>query len=204
MTFPKVHMVGPRTKSFWRAQLPHWEIDGGSYFVTIRCAGSLPKNIAERAKTILRDLQEFEPDSEGFLKVQRRYFQTTEKYLDKGQGFCPFRDSRCCEVILEKLEALEGKGWNLRHFAILPNHLHVLMSTTISADPMKSVWPRWKGITARECNRILGRSGPFWQREWFDRWMRDEMNTQKTIKYIRQNPVKAGLVKNWEDYPWVK
>ncbi len=194
----------PITNAFWRNQLPHWEVASGTYFFTIRCAGSLPKAVAERVAAIHRQLQSVEPASESFVQLQRQYFLTTEKYLDAGQGFCPFREPRCCQVVVDALEALAQQGWRLLHYAIMPNHLHALLSTTDPADDMKSVWQRWKGRTARACNSILGRQGPFWQRDWFDRWMRDQSGTQKTIDYIRNNPVKAGLVQNWEDYPWVR
>ena len=52
-----------------------------------------------------------------------------------------------------------------------------------------------KGYTAREANRLLGRTGqPFWQGESYDHWVRDETEFIRIIAYIENNPVKAGLV----------
>ena len=155
------------TTSFWRNQLPHWEVAAGTYFFTIRCAGSLPKAVAERVAAIHRELQQIEPASEEFLQLQRQYFLTTEKYLDAGHGFCPFRDPRCCEEVVAALTNLAEVGWRVRHYAILPNHIHALLTTSDTACDMKTVWQRWKGRTARSCNEILGRRGTFWQRDWF-------------------------------------
>ncbi|MCC5807418.1 MAG: transposase [Opitutales bacterium] len=195
-------MNQPRTKSFWRNDLPHWEIEEGTYFFTIRCAESLPKEALQGIAEIHRSMNAVEPASEAFRLQQRRYFRTLEKYLDAGTGFCPFRDARCCVLVREALASLTEDGWIVRHFVLMPNHLHALIDTTQDAAPMKAVWRAWKGRTAREANRLLGRTGPFWQRDWFDRWMRDPA-APRVVDYIRNNPVKAGLVQQWEDYPWL-
>jgi putative transposase len=60
-----------------------------------------------------------------------------------------------------------------------------------------------KSASAREANRILGRSGePFWQRESYDRWVRDKKEFDKILHYIEWNPVSAGLVGRAEDWLW--
>jgi hypothetical protein len=63
---------------------------------------------------------------------------------------------------------------------------------------------RWlKGSTARGANQILGRTGqPFWQGESFDRYLRAASQLQRTMAYIEQNPVSAGLVRSAEHWPW--
>ena len=60
----------------------------------------------------------------------------------------------------------------------------------------------WKSFTARRANEQLGRSGPFWHADYFDRYMRNEDQLNRTIEYVEQNPVKAGLVSNAADWPW--
>ena len=60
-----------------------------------------------------------------------------------------------------------------------------------------------KGYTAREANRLLGRTGqPFWQGESYDHSVRDDREFTRIKAYIENNPVKAGLVANAEDYLW--
>ena len=60
-----------------------------------------------------------------------------------------------------------------------------------------------KGYTAREANRLLGRTGqPFWQAETYDHTVRDDRESDRIKAYIENNPVKAGLVAKAEDYIW--
>ena len=60
-----------------------------------------------------------------------------------------------------------------------------------------------QGYTAREANRLLRRTGqPFWQAESYDHAVRDERESDRIKGYIENNPVKAGLVANPEDYLW--
>jgi hypothetical protein len=53
-----------------------------------------------------------------------------------------------------------------------------------------------------EANLILGHSGAFWQHENYDRFIRDEAELERTIKYVLYNPVKAKLVKEQKDWKW--
>jgi len=59
-----------------------------------------------------------------------------------------------------------------------------------------------KSYTAHEANSILNRTGAFWQTESYDHWVRDDEELERIVSYIRDNPVKAGLVKRPEDWFW--
>ena len=87
-----------------------------------------------------------------------------------------------------------------RVFAIMANHVHVLLFPLVPASRLlKSL----KGHTAREANKLLGRTGePFWQRESYDHWVRNPEEFQRIAAYIHNNPVKAGLAASPEDYAW--
>jgi len=172
--------------------------------MTLRCAGSLPEPVVAQVSAIQKAMAGIEPRTEAFLQLQRQYFLTVEKYLDRGAGFCPFKDERCCQSVREDLKSLSESGWYLKHYVLMPNHLPALFHTNEKAETMKTLWAQWKGRTARECNRLLGRQGAFWHKDWFDRWMRNEAAAERTIRYIRNNPVKAGLVKDWRDFKWVE
>ena len=80
----------------------------------------------------------------------------------------------------------------------MPNHVHVLIQT-LGEQSLARIVHSWKSYTAHRANEILGRSGTFWQREYFDRIVRDEEDLRRTIEYVIENPVKAGL----RDWPWV-
>ncbi len=67
---------------------------------------------------------------------------------------------------------------------------------------LTDVMRRLKGSTAFECNQVLGRRGAFWQHESYDHVIRDDGEMDRTILYILENPVKAGLCANWRDWKW--
>ena len=82
----------------------------------------------------------------------------------------------------------------------MANHVHLLVTPrTEPSRFLKSL----KGFTARQANRVLGRTGePFWQAESYDHWVRNAGEHARIRRYIEQNPVKAGLVQQAEDYRW--
>ena len=59
--------------------------------------------------------------------------------------------------------------------------------------PLEKLIRSWKGFTARQINKLLGRSGGFWQRDYFDRLIRDEKHFGNCVRYIRRNPEKTRL-----------
>ncbi len=82
----------------------------------------------------------------------------------------------------------------------MPNHIHVLVQ--VSRTPLASIVQSWKAFIARAANRLLQRQGTFWEREYWDTYMRDAMQMIKARRYIEQNPVKAGLVKEPKFWAW--
>lgn len=59
-----------------------------------------------------------------------------------------------------------------------------------------------KRHTARQANIVLGREGGFWQDESYDHVIRDNEEFLRIIHYVLENPVKAGLVSRWDEWPW--
>ena len=59
-----------------------------------------------------------------------------------------------------------------------------------------------KGSTAHECNKKLGRKGAFWQHESYDHVVRNQEELSRIIEYVMNNPVKAKLVDNADDWKW--
>src|SRR4029077_9686016 len=71
------------------------------------------------------------------------------------------------------------------------NHVHFLLRPL--GETSRAL--QWiKGTTAREANQLLARTGnPFWQRESYHHWVRDESQMSRIVAYIENNPVTAGL-----------
>ena len=83
----------------------------------------------------------------------------------------------------------------------MPNHVHVLI-TLRSGQDLAPIVHSWKGHTAAAINRHHGRTGTVWRREYWDRFIRDEAHWLAAIRYIEENPVKAGLVAEAQQWPW--
>ena len=82
----------------------------------------------------------------------------------------------------------------------MPNHVHLLIVPQIAV----LVLMRWlKGSTARKANRLPGRSGrPFWQDESYDHYLRHSRQVSRTVAYIEENPVVAGLAPSVDRWRW--
>ena len=60
-----------------------------------------------------------------------------------------------------------------------------------------------KGASAHKVNKMLSRKGSPWQSESFDHVLRSSENLDAKVEYLLENPVRAGLVVRWTDYPWL-
>jgi len=89
--------------------------------------------------------------------------------------------------------------YELHAYLVMANHVHLL--ATPFAHPTKLL-RSLKSHSARRANKILHRSGPFWQKETYDHWVRNETEHARIVAYIENNPVQAGLVAKPEDYRW--
>ena len=192
------------TERFWRNRLPHWEINEATYFITIRCHGSIPRQGQNRIREISNSISKIDSNSEQHSQLQRTIFATCEKYLDHGYGFSPFRDNAITGTFLSILKKwAEEAKWKIATYCVMPNHIHLLASKHNEQSlNLKAYVSQLKGRSSRILNMKLARSGAFWQPDWFDRWVRNESEYNKTAAYIQNNPVKAGLVGKQEDYPF--
>ena len=129
------------------------------------------------------------------IEVQRRI----EKYLDSNYGECHLKNPAIALSIVETLEKFDGIKFKLASWVIMPNHVHLLLKPHKNfslAEIMHSI----KSYTAHEANKILKRTGKFWSKEYFDRYIRDAEHFEKTVRYIHNNPVKAGLCNHPKDW----
>jgi len=121
-----------------------------------------------------------------------------EEYFDRGSCACSLSDPRVGELMANALRFWEGKRYRLVAWCVMPNHVHVVCRLFPGHD-LSSVLQSWKSYSARIANRILGRSGAFWQREYYDRLIRNGDEFERAVRYVVNNPERAGL-KNWK---WV-
>jgi putative transposase len=119
--------------------------------------------------------------------------------LDRGLGECLLADARCAAIVQSELLRLDDQRYRLLAWCVMPNHVHVVAE---QLRDLAGTVRRWKSWTAREINLSLGRLGPVWRREYFDRFARNERHLQTMIHYVEANPVAAGLVALAEDWIW--
>ncbi|MFI4998842.1 MAG: REP-associated tyrosine transposase [Reyranellales bacterium] len=121
--------------------------------------------------------------------------------LDRGWGACWLKSDSIARLVEDAFLAFDGTRYRLHAWTIMPNHVHVLFSA-MSQAPLGNTVGSWKRFTARRANEQLGRTGAFWQTEYWDRFIRNETHFSATNDYIDQNPVKAGLVSEARLWPY--
>ncbi len=136
-----------------------------------------------------------------YQKPGRALFVTFCK-LSREQFSADARDTvmQCC---------LRGHGnlFQLHAAVIMPDHVHLLLPPLCDEKGwpygLPAILKLIKGASARSVNKLLGTTGPVWQEESFDHVLRSQESLEEKLEYIRQNPVRRGLVQRPEDYPWL-
>jgi putative transposase len=172
---------------FYRRRLPHWQRVGKPLFLTWHLHGSLPHNRFPPPRAL----------SAG------QAFVWMDRYLDEARfGPTWLIRPEIAGVVIDSIHYAAGRlgSYDLDAFVVMANHVHLLASPHVAPSRLlQSV----KGFSAREANRLLGRTGePFWHAESYDHSIRDEPELERVRRYIEDNPVRAGLVLRAEDYRW--
>jgi len=104
---------------------------------------------------------------------------------------------------------------NVMHFLhivlVMPDHVHLVFTPLINEQKrefysLAQIMDRIKGASGQLINQRLNRLGRVWQSESFDHVLRSSESLDAKIGYILENPVRAGLVSEWKQYPsiWVR
>ncbi len=170
-----------------RGYLPHFDAGPLPQFVTFRLADSMPRELLDKWRAEAKTDAEFRKRIEG--------------YLDSGYGECWLGDPRVGKMVEDALLFHQDSKYRLKAWVVMPNHGHVLL-TPLEGVHLPDIMHSIKSYTANEANKILGRSGQFWQIESFDRYIRNLKHFVSTVRYIENNPVKAGLCAKPADWPF--
>jgi putative transposase len=201
-------------KPQYRRNLPHYQPHGATLFVNIRLTDTLPLYIIERLQSDLetRKTNILKNSNENDQKIllnneDKRYFAKMDRFLDKAQfGPTWLANPEAAAKVYESLCFRNGRVYELDSFTIMPNHVHIVFRPFEDQEDnpvsLASIMMSLKRYTARQCNDILGREGQFWQHESYDHVIRNQAEWERIIKYVLDNPVKAGLVEKWDDWPW--
>ena len=170
-----------------RGYLPHFE-NRAIQFITFRLFDSVPKELIEEWKMVLA----MENDAEGPTDVARQMHKLVDRFEDSGYGQCFLADSRVADMMEQTLKHDDGKKYDLISYCIMPNHVHVMIRVYEGVS-LSSILHTWRSYSAHEANKILERSGDFWMKDYYDRYIRDVQHYTAVVQYIKDNPVKAGL-----------
>jgi REP element-mobilizing transposase RayT len=196
----------PETVRFYRRNLPHWLVAERTHFVTIRLHGTIPAQVVEELRAERESLLRIAAtDERRQLDLQRRQFLRVEGILDACRNENAWlREPAVVKGVMGNLDWLRNRGWLLLAVVAMPNHMHMLMRNGEgrTADLLEDVG-QFKNYTARVANRSMGRRGSFWAREDFDHWCRTPEKVESAVRYVRDNPVKAGMVRQWREWPWL-
>ena len=216
-------------REYYRRNLPHIIPLGATFFVTFRLHGSIPKSILEALKKkreenleklfLNKELSENERQAELFA-LEKHHFAQFNHTLDTiKEGPHQLRIPELAQIVVDRMEAFNGKYYKLCSYVIMSNHVHALLDFSIQIGENKfqlnednykqleSVLGLIKGGSAKYCNDWLKEHqlkplSPFWEAESYDRFIRNEQHYENTVNYILNNPVKVGICKDWREYPF--
>ena len=130
--------------------------------------------------------------------LRRAHDERVQRHLDEGHGVCYFRRSDLAALVANALGHFDGQRYVLHAWCVMPNHVHVVVQP-LPGWELSRVLHSWKSFTAHAVNRRLGRTGDVWHKESYDRIIRDDGEYSRTMRYVLDNPAKAGF----EDWEWV-
>lgn len=205
-------------EKFSRRRLPHWDLPGATYFITTCLLGSIPAQGLLEIERFRISLQRqprpvgVSPD-EWNAKQWKQGFAMHDDWLDRQPAVRHLEDKRLAAKVEESLKHFAGERYDLIAWVVMPSHYHWMFrprdewvrslgSSVDVLSPRRRILHAVNRHSAVECNKLLGRTGGFWQRESHDHCVRDEEELERIVAYVHGNPVVSGLVERAEDYPF--
>lgn len=201
------------------AKIPHQNLDHRPVHLTYRLAGSLPVSVLEdirlKHEERKRQLEAKSKDNPELLRsglYAREAFVINARFeLDIDEALHavksgPFylQEPALTKEVIDSWKFLHDKGdVYLYAVCVMGNHVHAVVRAPDGRDEadIGRLINRHKSYTALECNKIIGKTGdPFWEHSYFDRTVR-KGRFERVMWYVLNNPVKAGLVSDWRDWP---
>jgi REP element-mobilizing transposase RayT len=207
-------------KEFHKANLPHYQQPGQAYFVTWNLQDAIPAKAFEDYTEKLKQLRTSinyavtsNKPPEQISGLEYEYNILRKKMMKAYEDLLHLKNK--CIVDLSKAEnttivqnAFCYWEWKkLKNYAIsvMPNHVHWVFGLYEKDVDGKPVWleevlKSVKQFSATQINRLEHQKGSLWHKESWDTTIRDQRHLYEAIEYTRNNPVKAGLVKDWKDW----
>lgn len=176
-------------------RLPHWQQEGRAYFVTFRLADSLPAELIEEWEAERTVWLGLHPEPWSVAQEQeyhQRFTGHLERALDEGHGSCVLRSPDIARMVGDALGFFESSRCRQLAWVVMPNHVHALF-VPLGTSTLQSLLHSWKSFTAKAINTRQQTTGSVWQKDYFDRLIRDTSHFGNCVRYIRRNPLHARL-----------
>jgi putative transposase len=136
-----------------------------------------------------------------FQQSKQAHFVTFSCYRRQPRLRHPAR----CRLFLEKLEQTRLRfALRVYGYVVMPEHIHLLVSEP-DRGLLSTALQSLKLAVAKQVRALgmaPGEPAQFWQKRYYDRNVRDHEEFLEKLRYLHRNPVKRGLVRRPEDWPW--
>jgi putative transposase len=209
-------------KTEYKQRLPHIQPVGAAFFVTFRLYGSVPKSKISELKekysnkiSVAKTIKDLHQRNLEIFNLRKQYLVEYDSLLHKvNTGPIYLANDNIRAMLQKQLHRFDNILYDLICYSIMSNHVHILINTSIQLEainddtelemnykPLDVIMKKIKGPSAWYSNKELNKSGQFWERESYDIYIRNEIMYSNVISYILNNPIKANIVKNWEEFP---
>jgi putative transposase len=112
-----------------------------------------------------------------------------------------FQRDEVAELMVATFQKYRDAGeYELHEYVVMPNHIHLLLS--LKHENLGRVVQFIKGGFSHALHQHESAIGAVWQQRYYERRIRDDNEFAAIAEYIRQNPVRKGLVENAAEYPF--
>jgi putative transposase len=112
-----------------------------------------------------------------------------------------FESKQLTEAAIEVLrERATTHGVTVYAYCFMPDHVHLLIAPSEQCDVITFVG-QFKNLAQRAAWQH-SIHGSLWQKRFWDHFLREEEDLESVVTYIFMNPVRAGLVSDWDHYPY--
>ncbi|TWT46045.1 Transposase IS200 like protein [Phycisphaerae bacterium RAS1] len=119
-------------------------------------------------------------------------------------GSRPFADHAVARMVCKSVEhAAAMLDHRIAAYCLMPDHMHLLVSAGCSGVSALELLRRFKSFTTAEYRRMTG-DARLWQYSARDRVIRRDERLEEIAAYIANNPVRAGLVSAWMEWPYTR
>ena len=195
-----------------RRNISHFTFARTINHLNYRLAGSIPAAVIrtareQREQELARATSDAPPEifSQAVHRIYANYELTIDHYLDSAtHGPLHLQHPQLANIVLDALRNYHQRNKiHLYVACVMSNHVHIVVGPAEHEESLHlaEFMRLHKGYTAYECNKVIGKTGQaFWEKNYFDRVVR-RGKFSTVMWYVLNNPVKAGLVTTWRDWP---